>query len=64
MIFEKPCDKLKEKIGEFYAKPICACYVCGTFWVSLIICLVVGWQFWLCVPAMGISAIVSQLSHE
>lgn len=64
MIFEKACDKLKLKVGEFYAKPICACYVCGTFWCALIQCFIYDWTWYLCIPAMGISAIISQLSKE
>lgn len=63
-IFDKAGDWVKTKIGEFWAKPLFACYVCATFWYSLIICLCVGWQWWLCVPAMGVSAVVSQLSKE
>lgn len=64
MVFEKGCDKLKVKIGEFYAKPICGCYVCGTFWYGILQCLIYDWTWYLALPAMGISAIISQLSKE
>lgn len=64
MVFEKAGEWVKKYIGEFAAKPLFACYVCATFWYSVIICLVVGWQWWLCVPAMGFSAVVSQLSKD
>lgn len=80
MIFDKIGDRFKNWLGkklkpngtysqriaagEFYAKPLFGCYVCATFWYSLILCAVLGWQWWLCVPAMGISAIISQLSHD
>lgn len=63
-IFDKFGDKIKSVIGEWWSKPLFACYVCATFWYSLIICLSVGWQWWLCVPAMGVSAVISQLSKE
>jgi len=64
MIFDKVGDKIKQSIGEWWAKPLFGCYVCATFWYSLVICLVVGWQWWLCVPAMGISAVISQISKD
>lgn len=79
MIFDKIGDKIKVWLGkvvprpktwnqkdwgEHIAKPLFGCYVCATFWYSLILCGILGWQWWLCVPAMGISAIISQLSHD
>ena len=80
MIFEKVGDLIRIKlgkilkphatkerqysVGEIAAKPLFGCYVCATFWHSLVICLVVGWPFWLAVPAMGLSAVISMLQHD
>lgn len=63
-IFDKQGDWIKSKIGDFWAKPLFACYVCATFWYSIIICLCVGWPVWLCVPAMGLSVVISLISND
>jgi hypothetical protein len=63
-IFEKFGNWIESVVGEWWAKPLGKCYVCATFWYSLIICLVVGWQWWLAVPAMGLSAVVSMLQND
>lgn len=65
-------DKLRPKlpktyrfeIGEYWAKPLFGCYVCATFWYGLLQCAIYGWPLWLCVPAMGVSAVISQLSKD
>lgn len=64
MIFEKLGDKIESLVGEFWAKPLGKCYVCFTFWFSLIACLIIGWDWWLCVPAMGLSAVVSRFDQS
>jgi len=64
MIFEKAGDWIKSKIGEFAAKPLFACYVCATLWYSVIICLIVGWNPLLAVPAMGLSAVISLFQND
>ena len=64
MVFEKFGHWIESKVGEFWAKPLGKCFICTTFWVSLITCLIVGWPWYLCVPAMGLSAIISLLQHE
>lgn len=64
MVFEKVGDWIEDKVGEFWAKPLGKCYICTTFWVSLIICAIVGWPIWLCVPAMGLSAVTSLFQHD
>ena len=64
MIFEKVGDWVKDKIGEFAAKPLFGCYICATFWYSIIICLVVGWNPLLAIPAMGLSAVISMLQND
>ncbi len=63
-IFDKIGDKIKERIGEFASKPLFGCYVCATFWYSIVICAVVGWPLWLNIPAMGVSAVISLLQND
>ena len=63
-IFDKYGDWVKSKIGEYIAKPLFACYVCATFWYSIIQCLIYGWPWWLCVPAMGVSAVISLMQKD
>lgn len=80
MIFEKQADAFKkwlgkklkprhskttqEATGEFWAKPLFGCHVCATFWYSIVQCLIYGWPVYLCIPAMGVSAVISQISKE
>jgi hypothetical protein len=64
MVFEKLGDWIESTFGDFWSKPLGKCYICTTFWVSLIMCLVIGWPWWYCVPAMGLSAVISLLSKE
>jgi hypothetical protein len=64
MIFEEAGDWIESKVGEFWAKPLGKCYVCFTFWFSLIICLIIGWPFYLAVAAMGLNAVVSLISND
>lgn len=61
MVFENVGDWIEETVGEFWAKPLGKCYVCATFWISAIICLIVGWPWYLAVPAMGLNAALSTL---
>lgn len=64
MVFEKAGDWIESKVGEFWAKPLGKCYVCTTFWISLIICLSIGWPFYYAVAAMGLSAVVSLIQND
>lgn len=64
MIFEKPGEWVKSKIGEWWSKPLFGCYVCATFWYSIIQCLIYGWPWYLCIPAMGLSAVISLLQND
>lgn len=64
MIFNKAAQWIESKIGEFWAKPLFGCYVCATFWYGLIISLCLGWQSWLCLPAMGLSAVFSMMQND
>jgi len=63
MLFEKLGDKIEEMVGEFWAKPLGKCYICSTFWISIIICFFMGWPVYLCLPAMGMSAVISIISE-
>ncbi len=64
MIFEKLGDWIESKVGEFWAKPLGKCYVCVTFWFSLIVCFWLQWPLFYAVPAMGLSAVISLLQHD
>lgn len=64
MILEKLGDWIEEKFGEFYAKPLGKCYICTTFWVSIVACMLVSWPVWLAIPAMGLSAVISLLQND
>ncbi len=64
MVLEKLGDWIESKVGEFWAKPLGKCFICTTFWVSLIICIVVGWPWWYPVPAMGLSAVISLFQND
>jgi hypothetical protein len=63
MIFSKPAEWIESKIG-IMAKPLFGCYVCATIWYSAIICLVIGWNPLLAIPAMGLSAVISILQND
>ena len=64
MVFEKYGDWLERNFGEYWSKPLGKCYVCASFWISLIISLAIGWQWWLCFPVLGATAMVSLLSPD
>lgn len=64
MLFEKQAEWLEKYIGVWAAKPLFGCYICATFWYSLIICLCAGWSPLLALPAMGMSAVFSFLQHD
>lgn len=64
MIFDKFGDWVKSKIGEYWAKPLFACYVCSTFWYSIIQTQIYGWTWYLCLPAMGLSAVISLFQKD
>ena len=64
MVFEKLGDKIEATVGEFWAKPLGKCYVCTTFWISLLTCAIAGWPIWLSVPAMGLSAAISLFTND
>lgn len=64
MIFEKLGDWIESNVGEWLAKPLGKCYVCATFWFSIMMCLVLGWPVWLSLPAMGLSAVISLFQND
>jgi len=64
MILESFGDKIEETFGEYWAKPLGNCYICSSFWISLIIVIIVGWQWWLPVPVMGLCAAISLFQKE
>lgn len=64
MIFQKPADWLESKIGIWLCKPLFSCFICATFWYGLITALILGWDWWLCVPAMGLSAVISMMQND
>lgn len=64
MILESFGNTIEEAVGEKWAKPLGKCYVCTSFWVALIGSLILGWQWWLCFPTMGIAAIFHNLTPE
>ena len=64
MIFEKVGSWIEDKIGVWATKPLFSCYICATFWYSLVACYILNWDLWLCLPAMGLSAVISLLQHD
>jgi len=64
MIFSKPAEKIELIIGEFWAKPIFGCFICATFWWSIVSCLILDWPIYLALPAMGLSAVISMLQND
>jgi hypothetical protein len=64
MVFHKPADWLESKIGEWACKPLFGCYVCATIWYSTLICLIIGWNPLLAIPAMGLSAVISMMQND
>jgi hypothetical protein len=64
MIFDKPARIIEVIIGEFWAKPIFGCFICATFWWSIVSCLILGWPIYLALPAMGFSAVISMLQND
>lgn len=64
MIFNKHAEWIESKIGVWAAKPLFGCYVCATIWYSALICLIIGWNPLLAVPAMGLSAVISMLQND
>jgi len=63
MIFSKPAEWIESKLG-WYAKPLFSCYVCATIWYSAMICLIIGWNPLLSIPAMGLSAVISLIQND
>lgn len=64
MIFEKQANWIESKIGVWLAKPLFSCYICATIWYGVIICLIVGWNPLLAIPAMGLSAVFSMMQND
>jgi hypothetical protein len=64
MIFEKLGDWIEKQVGEFWAKPLGKCYVCFTFWFSLIACFWLHWPLVYAIPAMGLSAVISRFDNN
>jgi len=64
MIFEKPAAWLERKLGVWLCKPLFGCFICATFWYSAGIAAFIGWQWYLCLPAMGFSAVLSMLQND
>jgi len=64
MVFHKPAEWLESKIGVWMCKPLFGCYVCATIWYSALICLIIGWNPLLAVPAMGLSAVISMMQND
>lgn len=64
MIFEKPAEWVERYIGVWAAKPLFSCYICATIWYSVVICLILGWNPLLAVPAMGLSAVISIMQND
>lgn len=64
MVFEKLGDWIESKVGEFWAKPLGKCYVCSSFWISLIIVLIVGWPLYIPVAVMGLCAVISLIQKD
>lgn len=69
MIFEKAGDWLEDHLPEYINKPIWHCYICCCMWVGS----VVYWITWhnsflewftCCVGAMGMNAVISELTKE
>ena len=71
-IFDKPTKWIEKKIAkrtgaaraEFLVKPLWGCYVCATFWWGLLQTFIYGWPWYLCLPAMGISAVISMMQND
>lgn len=57
-IFHKVAIFLEKKLPESIHNPVFYCPVCMTFWHGLVICLLLGFDLWLPVPAMGLVAII------
>lgn len=64
MIFEKWPFFVGETLGEWLAKPLGGCYICTTFWVSLVGALALDWNPLLAFPAMGLSATISLFQRD
>lgn len=64
MVLQKPADWIEGKIGIWASKPLFSCYVCATIWYSSIICLIIGWNPLLAIPAMGLSAVISMMQND
>ena len=64
MIFDKPARFLETYLPEIIIKPFFGCYVCASLWWSIAIALLVDWPVYYCVPAMGVSAIISIIQND
>lgn len=53
-----------EKLPEWLHKPVFTCPICMTFWYGILICWVLGFQFWLVAPAMGLLSIIIQFMPD
>lgn len=64
MIFEKVGIWIEETVGEKLAKPLGGCYICTSFWVALVIVLIMGWPWWYPFATLGMAAAYSKLTND
>lgn len=49
---------LEKHLPEAIHKPVFSCPICMTIWYGLVLSLLLGYQLWLPVPAMGLVALL------
>lgn len=64
MILSKPARWVESKLPEYITKPMFGCYVCCTFWWSILFCAWLEWPVYFCLPALGLSAVISLFSND
>lgn len=63
-IFHKVAIVLEKKLPEKLHKPFFDCVICMCIWYGLVICLLLGFDLWLPVPAMGLVAVLVNLMPD
>lgn len=57
-IFHKVAIVLEKKLPEVVHKPVFLCPICMCPYYGLMVCLLLGFDLWLPVPAMGLVAVI------
>lgn len=69
MIFEKAGEWLDDHLPDYLNKPLWKCYICTSFWLGTFLYLLIWRTSFLewaitVIPAMGLNAVISELTNK